>query len=73
MFSHIMLGATDIEASKRFYDATLGALGYGPGVIDPKGRVFFTSRILAYLLYQRRLMDSLLLQEWGQHHRFFGA
>ncbi|MBL6824199.1 MAG: VOC family protein [Luminiphilus sp.] len=41
MFSHIMLGATDIEASKQFYDATLGALGYGPGVIDPKGRVFY--------------------------------
>ena len=41
MFSHIMLGATDIEASKRFYEATLGALGYGPGVIDPKGRVFY--------------------------------
>ena len=34
MFSHIMVGANDIEASKAFYDATLGALGYGPGVID---------------------------------------
>ena len=41
MFSHIMLGASDIEASKKFYDATLGALGYGPGVMDPKGRVFY--------------------------------
>ena len=37
MFSHIMLGASDIEASKKFYDAALGALGYGPGVMDPKG------------------------------------
>ena len=27
MFSHIMIGANDIEASKKFYDATLGALG----------------------------------------------
>ena len=36
-----MLGASDIEASKTFYDATLGALGYGPGVVDPKGRVFY--------------------------------
>jgi len=26
MFNHIMLGATDIEASKKFYDATLGVL-----------------------------------------------
>lgn len=41
MFSHIMVGANDIEASKKFYDATLGALGYGPGVTDPKGRVFW--------------------------------
>ncbi len=41
MFSHIMLGANDIEASKKFYDATLGALGYAPGTVDPKGRVFW--------------------------------
>ena len=45
MFSHIMLGANDIEESKAFYDATLGVLGHEPGVIDPKGRCFyFTSR-----------------------------
>jgi catechol 2,3-dioxygenase-like lactoylglutathione lyase family enzyme len=41
MFSHIMVGANDIEASKKFYDAALGALGYGPGVMDPKGRCFY--------------------------------
>lgn len=41
MFSHIMVGANDIEASKAFYDATLGALGYGPGITDEKGRVFY--------------------------------
>ena len=35
MFSHIMVGATDIEASKKFYDAALGALGIGPGVANP--------------------------------------
>ena len=35
MFSHIMIGANDIAASKAFYDATLGALGMGPGTIDP--------------------------------------
>ena len=32
MFSHVMLGATDIEASKVFYDAVLGTLGIGPGM-----------------------------------------
>ena len=41
MFSHIMLGANDIEQSKTFYDATLGALGYKPGVMDEMGRCFY--------------------------------
>lgn len=31
MFSHIMLGANDIAASKKFYDAVLGVLGVAPG------------------------------------------
>ncbi len=42
MFSHVTLGANDIEASRRFYDATLGALGVPPGVIDAKGRLVYT-------------------------------
>jgi len=29
MFSHVMVGSNDIERSKRFYDAVLGALGVG--------------------------------------------
>jgi len=41
MFSHIMLGANDIQKSKVFYDAILGALGHKPGIIDDKGRVFY--------------------------------
>lgn len=41
MFSHIMLGANDIENSKAFYDATLGALGHQPGTVDEKGRCFY--------------------------------
>ncbi|MFM2410026.1 MAG: hypothetical protein RL481_854 [Pseudomonadota bacterium] len=43
MFSHIMVGANDVDASKKFYDAVLGALGYGPGFQDDKGRVFWMS------------------------------
>ena len=35
MFSHIMVGANDIEASKKFYDAVLGVLGAKPGVPVP--------------------------------------
>ncbi len=41
MFSHIMIGANDVQESKVFYDATLGALGCEPGVIDEKGRCFY--------------------------------
>ena len=41
MFSHIMVGANDIEQSKAFYDAVLGAMGCKPGVIDQKGRCFY--------------------------------
>jgi catechol 2,3-dioxygenase-like lactoylglutathione lyase family enzyme len=41
MFSHVMLGADDVSASKRFYDASLGALGVPPGRTDEHGRVFY--------------------------------
>lgn len=41
MFSHIMVGANDVQASKRFYDAVLGALGHKPGALDDRGRCFY--------------------------------
>ena len=41
MFSHIMLGANDVAASKAFYDAILATLGIEPGVIDGKGRCLY--------------------------------
>lgn len=44
MFSHIMLGANDLEKSKAFYDAVLGALGCPPGFIDDKGRCFYRTK-----------------------------
>lgn len=44
MFSHVMLGAKDIEKSKRFYDAILGALGHKPGVMDDKGRCVYVTK-----------------------------
>jgi catechol 2,3-dioxygenase-like lactoylglutathione lyase family enzyme len=44
MFSHIMVGANDIQQSKTFYDAILGALGHEPGVLDDKGRVFYFTK-----------------------------
>lgn len=60
MFSHIMLGANDIQESKGFYDAALGPLGYEPGVIDEKGRCFyFTEK--GILLSVNPLMTNLQL------------
>ena len=44
MFSHIMVGANDIGASKKFYDALMGVLGIPPGKIDEKGRVFYITK-----------------------------
>jgi catechol 2,3-dioxygenase-like lactoylglutathione lyase family enzyme len=41
MFSHMMVGANDVQESKVFYDAILGAMGHKPGVIDEKGRCFY--------------------------------
>jgi catechol 2,3-dioxygenase-like lactoylglutathione lyase family enzyme len=34
MFSHVILGVNDLEKSKTFYDALLGALGISPGVAN---------------------------------------
>ena len=45
MFSHIMVGASDINESKVFYDAILGALGHEAGVIDEKGRCFYFTKV----------------------------
>jgi catechol 2,3-dioxygenase-like lactoylglutathione lyase family enzyme len=50
MFSHIMVGANDVQASKVFYDAVLGALGYEPGVIDAKGRCFYFTQSGAFAI-----------------------
>ncbi len=44
MFSHVMVGANDVNASKTFYDAILGALGIPPGKLDAKGRVFYMTK-----------------------------
>ncbi|MDX5984716.1 MAG: VOC family protein [Pseudomonadota bacterium] len=40
MFSHVMVGSNDLEASRTFYDATLGALGARHGS-DNNGRIFY--------------------------------
>ena len=42
MFSHVMVGVNDLEASKKFYDALLGTLGIAPGFAN-KNRYFYRS------------------------------
>jgi catechol 2,3-dioxygenase-like lactoylglutathione lyase family enzyme len=41
MFNHVMVGALDIDESKCFYDAALGALGVAAGVKDSAERCSF--------------------------------
>lgn len=40
MFTHIMVGSNDIDKSKAFYDAALGALGIPAGSVS-NGRAFY--------------------------------
>jgi len=42
MFSHVILGVSDLEVSRKFYDALLGTLGIAPGVAN-KNRYFYRS------------------------------
>jgi len=43
MFSHVMIGANDLETSRKFYDAVLGALNLSPGVANNDNRYFYRS------------------------------
>ncbi len=52
MFSHVMLGANDVDASKAFYDATITALGGREGRKDDKGRVIYMHGGSLFLLTQ---------------------
>ena len=40
MFSHIMVGTSDLDRAKAFYDPVMAALGVGPGMVD-RHRVFY--------------------------------
>ena len=46
MFSHVIVGVNDLEASRKFYDALMGTLGLKPGVYNHNGvvgRYFYRS------------------------------
>jgi catechol 2,3-dioxygenase-like lactoylglutathione lyase family enzyme len=42
MFSHIMIGANNLERAKEFYDAVLGTLGVPPARVDGH-RIFYVT------------------------------
>ena len=50
MFSHVMVGADDVAASKKFYDAALGAIGVPEGKANLKGRVFYRTKTGTFIL-----------------------
>ncbi|GAA3851773.1 VOC family protein [[Pseudomonas] carboxydohydrogena] len=50
MFTHVMVGSNNIEASRKFYDAIFTAVGWAAGTVDPKGRVAYTDGTARFLV-----------------------
>ena len=50
MFSHVMVGSNDIDASKKFYDAIFTATGGREGRVDPKGRIVYVNKGSIFLV-----------------------
>ena len=50
MFNHVMVGAKNIDLSKQFYDASLGALGIGPGNRDSEDRCSYRSKLGTFMI-----------------------
>jgi catechol 2,3-dioxygenase-like lactoylglutathione lyase family enzyme len=50
MYSHIALGVNDMAILRAFYDATLGALGHAPGIMDESGRCYYRTATGVFLL-----------------------
>lgn len=52
MFSYVMVRSSDLEKSKAFYDATLGALGYDEGFYAHEAKeVVYVSKQASFVLY----------------------
>jgi len=50
MFSHIVVGSNNVEASKKFYDAIFTAAGGTAGTVDAKGRIAYTDGHVRFLI-----------------------
>ena len=44
MFSHVMVGTSDLQRSKTFYDATLGVLGAPKAMVDGHRMFYMTPK-----------------------------
>jgi len=42
LFSHVMIGADDLDQAKKFYDATLGMLGVPKGSFNERGVLVYS-------------------------------
>ena len=47
MFSHVIVGTNDLARARKFYDATMSALGYGPAM-DGGHRFFYMGGGVAF-------------------------
>lgn len=47
MFSHVMVGTSDLERSRQFYDAVFATLGVAPGFLD-RHRIFWRAKGAAF-------------------------
>jgi catechol 2,3-dioxygenase-like lactoylglutathione lyase family enzyme len=50
MFTHAVLGARGVAASKKFYDAILSTLGHDTGIELPDGRALYKSESGALMI-----------------------
>lgn len=50
MFTHIVVGSNDLDASKAFYDAIFTVSGGEAGTIDPKGRAAYSKDGMRFLV-----------------------
>ena len=50
MFDHVSIGVRDVARTKRFYDATIGALGGPSAFIDDNGRLIYMHNGLSLLI-----------------------
>jgi catechol 2,3-dioxygenase-like lactoylglutathione lyase family enzyme len=50
MFTHVFVGANDLEASRRFYDPVLGALGHENAAPEDEARCVYRSDTGAFIV-----------------------